>query len=154
MIHNRNADLITEISFIISKINRNGATAMTKQRKKYLLFILAVIAIEILYVVLVLSDIRLINRLAQYLFMTSWFLEIHVWFVTLPILILMNVLAYVYTVKNDNAAMVFTVLGGAIGGFFALKKNPSFRFNRATHYLYIAQFILLYAQQIINIIVF
>lgn len=125
---------------------------MKEDLRQYLIFTLSIVAIEVLLIlvmflgdgwclILAASILVFPCRLFEVLVMQCWWL-----------LILMNVLSFVLTAKKSSSAIVFSVLGGAFGGFLAMRKrNSKFKFRRATNYLHIAQIFLLYLLPIVNV---
>lgn len=132
-----------------------GQTAMKKDRRQYIIFTMSIIAIQILFMLSLFIGDGWCHDLAMYTIFLSFEAATTIcWWIYPLLLIVMNVLSFVFTAKDRSSAIVFSVLGGAVGGFFAMRKrNPKFKYRCATNYLYIAQILLLYLQPIINLII-
>lgn len=131
-----------------------GQTAMKKDLRGYLIFTVVLIAIEVFLIAAVFLDDNFCFYLSGSIMLFSFEVITKFWWFVLPLFVIINALSFLLTAKNHSSAIVFSVLGGAVGGFWGMRKrNPKYKHRRAMNYLYIAQIFLLYLMPIINTII-
>lgn len=127
---------------------------MKKDLIQYLIFTVLLIAIEVFLIAAAFLDDGWCYYLSGFIMILSFEVITNFWWFLLPLLVFINVLSFVCTAKNRSSAIVFSVLCGAVGGFWGMRKrNPKFKYRRAVNYLYIAQIFILYLMPIINTII-